>query len=53
MYERFMSMGPEVKQINWKQAGGALYRWPQVIRRCPIHARYAQVSTDMTIQLWS
>ncbi|KAI7326629.1 MFS general substrate transporter [Hortaea werneckii] len=31
MYERFISMGPEVKEINWKQAGGALYRWPQVI----------------------
>ena len=27
-----MSMGPEVKEINWKQARGALYRWPQVMR---------------------
>lgn len=32
MYERYMSMGPEVKEINWKQARGALYRWPQVMR---------------------
>ncbi|THY47677.1 hypothetical protein D6C98_07019 [Aureobasidium pullulans] len=31
MYERYMSMGPEVKEINWKQARGALYRWPQVM----------------------
>jgi hypothetical protein len=33
MYERYMSMGPEVKEINWKQARGALYRWPQVMRK--------------------
>lgn len=32
MYERYMSMGPEVKEINWKQARGALHRWPQVMR---------------------
>lgn len=32
MYERYMSMGQEVKEINWKQARGALYRWPQVMR---------------------
>jgi len=32
MYERYLSMGPEVKEINWKQARGALYRWPQVMR---------------------
>ena len=32
MYERYMSMGPEVKEINWKQARGALYRWSQVMR---------------------
>jgi hypothetical protein len=35
MYERYMSMGPEVKEINWKQARGALYRWPQVMRELP------------------
>ncbi|KEQ72722.1 MFS general substrate transporter [Aureobasidium namibiae CBS 147.97] len=31
MYERYMSMGPEVKEINWKHARGAFYRWPQVM----------------------
>lgn len=33
-----MSMGPEVKEINWKQARGALYRWPQVMRKLLIPA---------------
>jgi hypothetical protein len=33
-----MSMGPEVKAINWKQARGALYRWPQVLREWPDRA---------------
>ena len=32
-----MSMGPEVKEINWKQARGALYRWPQVMRKLLPH----------------
>ena len=27
-----MSMGPEVKEINWKHARGAFYRWPQFMR---------------------
>lgn len=36
MYERYMSMGPEVKEINWKQARGALYRWPQVMRESSV-----------------
>lgn len=33
MYERHMSMGPEVKEINWKHARGAFYRWAQVMRK--------------------
>ena len=28
-----MSMGPEVKEINWKHARGAFYRWAQVMRK--------------------
>lgn len=41
MYERYMSMGQEVKEINWKQARGALYRWPQVMRELLNVAAYS------------
>jgi hypothetical protein len=42
MYERYMSMGPEVKEINWKQARGSLYRWPQVMRELLYLAAFSQ-----------
>jgi hypothetical protein len=48
MYERYMSMGPEVKAINWKQARGALYRWPQVMRESLSHAFLVVLITDTT-----
>lgn len=43
-----MSMGPEVKAINWKQARGALYRWPQVLREWPNCAFLTKHDTDTT-----
>jgi hypothetical protein len=46
MYERYMSMGPEVKAINWKQARGALYRWPQVMRESLSRAMLVEFHTD-------
>jgi hypothetical protein len=46
MYERYMSMGPEVKEINWKQARGALYRWPQVMREWLSRATLVRFHTD-------
>jgi len=45
MYERYMSMGPEVKEINWKQARGALYRWPQVMRELPHLSKFPLMPT--------
>jgi hypothetical protein len=43
-----MSMGPEVKEINWKQARGALYRWPQVMRKLlsctPLHMSHTNTT---------
>jgi hypothetical protein len=44
MYERYMSMGPEVKEIDWKQARGALYRWPQVMRDLSTICRFPRSS---------
>jgi hypothetical protein len=43
-----MSMGPEVKEINWKQARGALYRWPQVMRKLPYCTTLHLSYTDTT-----
>jgi hypothetical protein len=51
MYERYMSMGQEVKEINWKQARGALYRWPQVMRKSLGPAKFLSDCTDTTTQL--
>jgi hypothetical protein len=53
MYERYMSMGPEVKEINWKQARGALYRWPQVMRKLSSRAVWVEPCADTAIQLCS
>jgi hypothetical protein len=53
MYERYMSMGPEVKEINWKQARGALYRWPQVMRGLLSSAVLIEFHTDTIPQLCS
>ena len=44
-------MGPEVKEINWKQARGALYRWPQVIRKLLEPDPSIMLSTDTISQL--
>jgi hypothetical protein len=50
-----MSMGPEVKAINWKQARGALYRWPQVMReslnRATIVGSFTDTTTAMLINM--
>jgi len=51
MYERYMSMGQEVKEINWKQARGALYRWPQVMRKSLGLVLHILYETDTMIQL--
>lgn len=48
-----MSMGPEVKEINWKQARGAVYRWPQVMRKPLICAMSFEIHADSTLQLCS
>jgi hypothetical protein len=53
MYERYMSMGPEVKEINWKQARGALYRWPQVMRELLSYVLSGGCKTNTMIQLCS
>jgi hypothetical protein len=53
MYERYMSMGQEVKEINWKQARGALYRWPQVMRELLEPAKSLVDYTDTVTQLCS
>lgn len=49
MYERYMSMGPEVKEINWKQARGALYRWPQVMRKFLLYAVLSRCHANITL----
>ena len=32
MYQRFLSMGAETTEINWKHAVGCLFRWQQLLR---------------------